>query len=128
MGKRGAEARARKRQAERAASAEVLDGLRSLANTVRRDDLGPMALAVAVDTLGRLARGEIPIRNAGEAADLVRVLVDVARIESGDPTSQSIVAHVGVAEVQALRDQARQALALGDGSPVALAAADDDTP
>ena len=70
----------------------------------------------------------IPVRNAGEAADLVRVLVDIGRLESGDPTSQSIVAHVGTAELAALRDEARKAVALPSPSPVALAAAEGDTP
>ena len=55
-----------------------------------------------------------------EAAELLRALVDVARLEAGQPTSASIVAHVGreaAAGVLALREQARAAL--GESTAVA---------
>jgi hypothetical protein len=82
--------------------------------------IGEAAHAVALDVLGRVGRGEIPVRNASEAADLVRVLVDVARLDAGQATSIGAVVHVRAGEVDALRAEARRvlgtvALATGDG-------------
>jgi hypothetical protein len=74
-------------------------------------------LVMALDAIGRVQRGEWKVR---DPADWVRVLVDVARLEAGQPTSASIVAHVGreaAAGVLALREQARAAL--GESSAVA---------
>jgi len=110
MGRRSAEARKRKREAQRAASADVVDGLRTLAEAVRREDLGPAALAAAVDIIGRVVRGEQSVR---DPAEWLRALVDVVRLESGEPTSASVVAHLrgdAVAAVVAARDEARRQL------------------
>jgi hypothetical protein len=83
-----------------------------MADTFERDDVGPMALATAVDVMGKVVRGEIKVR---DPATLIRVLVDIARAEEGLPTGPTtIVAHVGtdaVARAMALRDEARAALA-----------------
>ena len=64
-----------------------------------------MALATAADLIGRLVQGSIPVRNGGEAAELLRALVDVGRLESGDPTRTVAVAHMtGPALVARLRE------------------------
>jgi hypothetical protein len=125
---KSAEIRRAKRDARRKEAQSVARHLATLTAVHDRAQLGPIAAAAAMDCIGRVASGEVPIRNASEAAEWVRVLVDVARLESGEATSASIVAHIGPAEVRSLRDEARKALALGDGSAVALAAAEDDTP
>jgi hypothetical protein len=76
--------------------------------------------------IGRVARGEQAVR---DPADWVRVLVDVARLEAGEVTSASVVAHVGreaAAAVIALRDRARAAVEVGPSS--SALAADDAAP
>lgn len=120
MGKRSAAARAAKREAERLSSVEGLDKLRALAATVERVELGPMAVAAAIDLIGRVTRGE---QRVSDPAAWLRALVDVARLEAGEPTSASVVAHVGrdaVAAVVAAREEARRALV----SPAAQAVGD----
>ena len=83
----------------------------------QRQDLGGQCAAAAGWLVAQVVAGHIPVRNADEAAQLLRALVDVARLESGDPTSTALVAHVGAtatAQVLALRDQARELLGRGD--------------
>lgn len=125
---RSAEVRRVKRDARRKEAQSVARHLATLTDVHDRDRLGPIAAAAAMDCIGRVSSGEVPIRNASEAAEWVRVLVDVARLEAGEATSASIVAHIGPAEVKSLRDEARKALASPAPTPVALAAADVDTP
>ena len=84
--------------------------LSAVADAVDRDSLGHHAAAVAGYVMGLVTTGAVPVRHAGDAAELIRVLVDVARLEEGAPTSTSVVAHVSTADVVALRDQARRAL------------------
>jgi hypothetical protein len=91
---------------------DVRELLSALVEAMPREQLGPTAAAVAQDVIARVAVGEIKIRHAGDAADLLRVLVDVARIESGSPTSVSMVAHVSpedtMARIRELRARAAQ--------------------
>ena len=78
--------------------------------------------------MAQVASGAVPVRNGDEAATLLRALVDVARLESGDPTSTTVVAHVGsdaMARVVALRDAARAAI---DATVSGTAVAAYDTP
>jgi hypothetical protein len=82
----------------------VAEGLRTLAATYQRHELGPIAIAAAVDLIGRVTRGEIPVRNGGEVAELVRALVDIGRMESGDAQRTVAVAHLsGPALAERLR-------------------------
>jgi hypothetical protein len=121
-GRRGAAVRAAKRATERATAATVAAELRTLATTFTREELGPIAAAAAVDIIGRVQRGEVSVR---DPADWLRALVDVARLEAGEATSASIVAHLGAgatAEVVALRDRARAAI---DAPSSSVLAADD---
>lgn len=90
---------------------DALRALRTVADKVDRDELGTLALAAAVDIMGKVVAGTVKVR---DPAAWVRVLVDIARAEEGLPTSTSVVAHVGtdaVARALALRDEARAALA-----------------
>jgi hypothetical protein len=45
------------------------------------------AAATAMQVMSRIVSGQIPVRHAGDAAELIKVLVDVARIEEGKSTS-----------------------------------------
>lgn len=59
--------------------------------------------------------GAIRLRGA-DVAPTLRALVDIARLEAGEPTSAALVAHVDAGEVAArigvLQSQARAALAM----------------
>jgi hypothetical protein len=65
--------------------------------------------------MGRLLAREIKLRGA-DVAPVLRALVDIARLEAGEPTSAALVAHVDAATVAsrvgALQRQARAALAV----------------
>ena len=114
--RKGAAANAVKRASRAASGREVALALATVTDSARREDLGPNAAGVASWLMGRIVQGAIPIRNGDEAASLLRALVDVARLEAGESTSNTLVAHVGAgaaAEVIALRDQARAALGTG---------------
>jgi hypothetical protein len=121
-----------KRAATRATSLEVVRQLEALANSHMRTQLGPMAAAAAMDAIGRVTSGEVKLRGA-DVAGWVRALVDVARMEAGEPTSAALIAHVSTADVAArveqLQVQARAALAIAptvddqaDRRPLSLAA------
>lgn len=123
-GRRSAESRRAKRLAERATVDTLASDLRALASTFQRGDLGPVALGAALDMIGRVQRGEVSVR---DPAEWVRVLVDVARLEAGDPTSASVVLHASA--IDRVRQLQREAAALGPApSSSALAADDVDSP
>jgi hypothetical protein len=109
-GRKGAAVSAARRAAARASSSAVLDSVRTLSASVRREDLGPAAVAAALEMIGRVSSGD---QRVPDPAAWVRVLVDVARLEAGEATSASVVAHVGAdaaARVLALQARARVAL------------------
>lgn len=116
LGKKSAAARIARREAERAGnisrSREAGQHLQALMQSFQRADLGPAASAVAQQTLHRIATGEIPIRNGSEAAEILRVTVDIARLEAGQATSQT--AHIALSAEQV---QARLAALAGRISP-----------
>jgi hypothetical protein len=121
-GRKGGQARRVRAELVRAETQKVAQHVATLATTFDREHLGPAAAAVAMELIGRVSRGEIPVRHAGDAAELVKVLVDVARLEAGESTSNAVVAHVTSEQldrVRALQAQARTALA-----STALAVAD----
>jgi hypothetical protein len=112
-GRKGGQARRVRAELARAETRKVAEHVATLATTFDRENLGPAAAAVAMELIGRVSRGEIPVRHAGDAAELVKVLVDVARLEAGESTSNAVVAHVTsdqLARVRALQEQARTAL------------------
>jgi hypothetical protein len=119
-----------KRAMVRADAQAVAAHLRTLRDSHERDRLGESCAAAAADLVGRVTRGEIPVRHAGDAAELVRVLVDIARLEAGQPTSASVVAHLTsdaararLAELRAMAGEVLQpavsstAVAAEDGPP-----------
>jgi hypothetical protein len=107
-GLKSAEAR-RVRKLARAADVEqVATEVRKLVVQYERHELGPMAFAACADLVGRVVRGDIPVRNGSEAADLMRALVDIGRLESGDAQRTVAVAHLtGPALAQRLRELQR---------------------
>jgi hypothetical protein len=118
-GRRSADARRARAMVGRAAPDVVARELRQVAGTYERAELGPMAMAAAADLIGRVVRGDVPVRNGGEAAELLRALVDVARIEAGDATRTVAVAHLsGPALAQRLRElQVSAAVSAADDAP-----------
>jgi hypothetical protein len=89
---------------------DVRELLSDLVDGLPRRQLGPTAAAVAQEVMARVAIGEIKIRHGGDAADLIRVLVDVARVEAGNPNSVNVVAHMSAEEtlerIRILRERA----------------------
>ena len=82
--RKGGQARARNAAARRAAALEPAAALEQVADRFNRDQLGPMAAAVAMWTMGEVVAGRQKVR---DPAAWVRVLVDVARLEAGEVTS-----------------------------------------
>lgn len=112
---RSVEARRVKREAAKLADAatasEVAGVLASFRQSFERGDLGENAAAAASWLIGRVVTGRIPVRHASDAAALLTVLVDVARLEAGEPTSLAVVGHVsGSDRVRELQRRARAAI------------------
>lgn len=107
-GLRSADARRARKLAGRANAEQVASDVRTLAATYERGELGPIAIAAAVDLIGRVARGDVPIRNGSEAADLIRALVDIGRLEGGEAQRSVAIAHLsGPALATRLRELQR---------------------
>ena len=54
--------------------------------------------------LAKLAAGQVPIRHAGDAAELLKVLVDITRLEEGQSTSNVLHGSVQIVErIEAMR-------------------------
>jgi hypothetical protein len=122
-GRRSGEAKRARALAKRETVDDIAVGLRTLAATYRREELAPIAIGAAIDLIGRVTRGEIPVRNGSEVAELVRALVDIGRMESGDPARTVAVAHLsGPALAERLR--ALQATAVTTSSSAANTATD----
>jgi hypothetical protein len=116
---RSADSRRAKAAIVRAQPDAIAGELRKLAAVHERGELGPMALAAAADLIGRVVRGDVPVRNGGEAAELLRALVDIGRIEAGDATRTVAVAHMsGPALAARLRElQVSAAVQAADDAP-----------
>jgi hypothetical protein len=138
--RKGGEARRATRDGRRRDALALRDIVTTAVTTYNRDQLGPLAGALAADIMARLLSGEIRLRSA-DVAPTVRALVDIVRLESGEATSTALVAHVDAADVAArvgaLQRQARAALATvslpaqatgDDGSPSAVHAVEETAP
>ena len=107
-GKRSAEVRRQRALARQVAAA---DDARTLANhletysqTFQREDLSTNTAAVAAMILAKLAAGQVPIRHAGDAAELLKVLVDITRLEEGQSTSNVLHGSVEIVKrIEAMR-------------------------
>lgn len=123
-GRKGGQAASLRRAASSTAASDaaaVLDGLRG---SLKREQLGGDAALVAGLLLARIASGSIRLRGADVAA-VLRVCVDIARLEEGQATSQTLVAHLsGDAVRSRVADLQRQARSILSTSATATAAAD----
>jgi hypothetical protein len=126
-GKKSATTRRTKAAARAALPAELARKLADVRQSFADVDLAASVVAVAGIVMARLASGEIPVRNGGEAADLLRALHEIARLEAGQPTSLSatvsIPPEVAMARLHTLQQQARATMA---ALPSATAQAADD--
>lgn len=133
-GRKSADARRAKGIARAAEPTELARRLAEFRQTFGATDLSADVLTVAGVLMARLASGEIPVRNGGEAADLLRALHEIARLEAGQPTSLSATVTIdqaqAVARLAELQSRARQTL--GELPSATAQAADDvqvvDTP
>ena len=131
LGRRSAEVRKSKQALRRATSQEASAHLASLRLCYDRGTLGDSAAVVALDLLGRVSRGEIAVRNGSEAAELFRALVDVVRLESGESTSNTIVAHLSgdpLARFRELQLEAQSVLGRGELARAAGVEHEDEFP
>ena len=108
--RKGGQARARNAAARKVAALEPAAALERVAGRFSREDLGPMAVAVAMWTMGEVVAGRQRVR---DPAAWVRVLVDVARLEAGEVTSAT--AHVDVTA-----DDVRRAVELRTAARAAI--------
>lgn len=101
-GRKSGEARRRraaaKRLADTNAANELAEHLETFAETFQRETIGTHTAAVAAMILAKIAAGQVPIRHAADAAELLKVLVDITRLEEGQATSH--VMHGSVEIVQ----------------------------
>ena len=111
-GRKGAETRRAKRDAAALVSVKDADAgahmVQRLMTRYERGNLGPVAAAAAQHVIAGVATGAIPMRNGSEAADFLRVVFDMARLEEGQHTSATLHASVDtaalVARIEALRE------------------------
>ena len=72
--------------------------LETYSQTFTRADIGTHTAAVAAMILAKLAAGQVPIRHAADAAELLKVLVDITRLEEGQATSHVMHGSVQIVE------------------------------
>ena len=101
-GRKSGEARRQKALAKRVANTtqarELADHLQTFADTFDRQTIGTHTAAVAAMILAKLAAGQVPIRHAADAAELLKVLVDITRLEEGQATSHVMHGSVQIVE------------------------------
>lgn len=73
------------------------------------EDVGVLARAAAVRIAGDLAAGDIPPKNLHHAAAAVRALLDVARIEEGQPTELRATLTAGIDDFRSWLEEVRAA-------------------
>src|SRR5262249_9586531 len=104
---RSVEVRRAKRAILRAETEEAATYIGRLGATYQGEDLGPAARAAALSVIARVERGEMHPR---DPAEWIRALADIARLEEGQPTSATVVAHLsGEALAEKLRELQRVA-------------------
>lgn len=117
-GRRGGMARAEKARAKAAADAQdaetLANHLATFHERFKRDDIGTHTAAVAAMILAKLAAGQVPIRHAADAAELLKVLVDITRLEEGQATSH--VMHGSVQIVERIEQMRAELTASRDSS------------
>jgi hypothetical protein len=91
-GRRGAAARQAKALARKETAEDQTGTLLELAKVLggARNGVGPTAFAGALALADRIRQGKVPDRHVHYAAQAVAKLVEVGRLEAGDPTSTSL--------------------------------------
>jgi hypothetical protein len=116
-GKRSAEVRRQRaiaRQVEQAQDARTLaTHLQTFADTFQRDDIGTHSAAVAAMILAKIAAGQVPIRHAADAAELLKVLHDMTRLEEGQSTSNILHGTIDSGAIIARIEELRGELTTG---------------
>lgn len=107
-GKRSAEVRRQRALARQVAAADdartLATHLQTFQDTFQREELGAQAAAVGAYIMARIAAGQIPIRHAGDAADLLTALHNMTRLEEGQATSHVMHGSVEIVQrIEALR-------------------------
>lgn len=97
---RKAKALARKTDAQLKDGATV-EALGTLRDSFDREDLGPTAAAFAQWLMAAALKGDIKVAGK-DLAPLLKTLVDIARLEAGEATSHTAVAHVSATADQVL--------------------------
>lgn len=127
-GRKSAAVRRAKRADQVQRGSDAASELRAFAASFERGDVAPAAWAVAGLLLHKIASGAIEVRRGDEAAALLRAVVDVARMEGGEPTSASVVAHMSsgdmAARIARLQAEVIEASST-DADPTAKAVEDD---
>lgn len=120
-GRRSGEVRRQRAAAQRLKNTtearELADHLATFGETFHRDDIGTHSAAVAAMILARIAAGQIPIRHAADAADLLTALHNLTRLEEGQATSHTLNATVDAGTIVARIEQLRGELTPGDSNP-----------
>jgi hypothetical protein len=123
LGKRGAAARKAKREAtqlvtvrDASVGAELVD---TLTSRYDRDKLGGAAAAAVQHLIANVTSGAVPIKDATDAANLIRVLFDVARLEEGQSTSN--IMHGSVAMLERIESMRAELAAAANSAPAQLA-------
>jgi len=108
--KSGAARRARK--AERDLTASEASTLIDSTNA----DLGPLARVTAAHVMGRVLSGEIPVRNGSDAASVLRVAHDVARLEAGEATAITVSTSMSDEGIAVAAEQLRAKIVAARGA------------
>ncbi len=106
-GRKGGRARAAKHATARVNTSALAVQLTQLQTSFKREALGPAAAALCVALIVRVELGEIKVEGKDLPA-LLQVLLDITRLEAGEATSQSVVAHISssdaIARLKVLRE------------------------
>jgi len=103
-GRKGGQTRSKNALAKRALTTELTETLQQLQKGFKREQLGPTAAALAISLIIRAETGEIEITGK-DLPEMLKVLVEVVRLEAGQATSLTAVGHVSdVSVMEQLRE------------------------
>ena len=122
-GKKSAAVRAAKKKDAQLAkvktSYDLNVGLAEITATFQRGTLATSAAATAQYLMALIVSGSVEL-SGKDLAPLIGQLVDVARLEEGQSTSNAVIAHlstdVALEKLEALRSEGRTSLLLGERS------------
>lgn len=97
-------ARAQAKAMERKAGAEALN---ALLTEYEGHNLPQTAKALALDIMRRVVTRDIPVKNGAEAAQIMRAVHEIYRLETGQSTSNSFSASVSSEDALRLLEEMR---------------------